>query len=57
MVVEKLQSHELFALLTPKEVERLSSASGVVKLKRVIKSTGRVFQRVTSLYFLRGGWN
>jgi len=34
MVVEKLQSHELFALLTPKEVERLSNASGVVKLKK-----------------------
>ena len=33
MVTEKLQSHELFALLTPKEVERLSNASGVVKLK------------------------
>ena len=33
MVIEKLQSHELFALLTPKEVERLSNASGVVKLK------------------------
>jgi len=33
MVVEKLQSHELFALLTPKEVERLSNVSGVVKLK------------------------
>lgn len=32
MVVEKLQHHELFALLTPKEVERLSEASGVVKL-------------------------
>ena len=34
MVIEKLQSHELFALLTPKEVERLSNASGVVKLKK-----------------------
>ena len=34
MVVEKLQSHELFALLTPKEVERLSNASGVVKLRK-----------------------
>jgi CRP-like cAMP-binding protein len=32
MVVEKLQHHELFGLLTPKEVERLSNASGVVKL-------------------------
>ena len=34
MVIEKLQSHELFALLTPKEVERLSNASGIVKLKK-----------------------
>ena len=32
MVIEKLQHHELFGLLTPKEVERLSGASGVVKL-------------------------
>ncbi|MFZ0962147.1 MAG: cyclic nucleotide-binding domain-containing protein [Terriglobia bacterium] len=34
MVIEKLQRQDLFALLTPKEVERLSSASGVVKLKK-----------------------
>jgi CRP-like cAMP-binding protein len=34
MVIEKLQSHELFGLLTPKEVERLSNASGIVKLKK-----------------------
>ena len=33
MVMQKLQSHELFALLTPKEVERLSNVSAVVKLK------------------------
>jgi CRP-like cAMP-binding protein len=33
MAVEKLERHELFALLNPKEVERLSNASGVVKLK------------------------
>jgi len=33
MVVEKLASHELFGLLSPKEVETLSNASGVVKLK------------------------
>jgi signal-transduction protein with cAMP-binding, CBS, and nucleotidyltransferase domain len=34
MVIEKLQSHELFRLLTPKEVERLSNASSIVKLKK-----------------------
>jgi len=32
MVISKLQHHELFGLLTPKEVERLSNASGVVNL-------------------------
>jgi CRP-like cAMP-binding protein len=32
MLNEKLQQHELFGLLTPKEVERLSNASSVVKL-------------------------
>lgn len=32
MVGEKLRHHELFGLLTPKEVERLSNVSGVVKL-------------------------
>jgi CRP-like cAMP-binding protein len=34
MAVEKLERHELFALLSPKEVERLSNASGVVTLKQ-----------------------
>jgi signal-transduction protein with cAMP-binding, CBS, and nucleotidyltransferase domain len=34
MVVEKLQHHELFRLLTPKEVDKLSSASGVMKLSK-----------------------
>jgi CRP/FNR family transcriptional regulator, cyclic AMP receptor protein len=33
MVVERLKSHELFGLLNPKDVERLSAVSGVVKLK------------------------
>jgi CRP/FNR family transcriptional regulator len=33
MVMEKLKGHELFSLLSPKEVERLSAASGVMKLK------------------------
>ena len=33
MPVEKLRRHELFQLLNPKEIERLSNASGVVKLK------------------------
>jgi CRP-like cAMP-binding protein len=34
MVIEKLQHLELFGLLTPKEIERLSNASGVVKLAK-----------------------
>ncbi len=34
MLAEKLRSHELFALLTPKEVERLSGTSSVVTLKK-----------------------
>ncbi len=34
MVGEMLQHHELFGLLTPKEVERLSNVSGVVKLRK-----------------------
>jgi CRP-like cAMP-binding protein len=33
MAVEKLEKHELFGLLNPKEMERLSNASGVAKLK------------------------
>lgn len=33
MVVEKLKSHELFGLLSPKDIEILSAASGVMKLK------------------------
>lgn len=32
MVGEMLRHHELFGLLTPKEMERLSNVSGVVKL-------------------------
>jgi signal-transduction protein with cAMP-binding, CBS, and nucleotidyltransferase domain len=34
MDVEKLQGQDLFALLTPKEVEVLSNACGVVSLKK-----------------------
>jgi len=34
MVAEKLLRQDLFALLTPKEVEVLSNASGVVSLKK-----------------------
>jgi CRP-like cAMP-binding protein len=34
MVIETLKSHELFALLTPKEVETLSGTSSVVTLKK-----------------------
>lgn len=34
MIVEELQHHELFRLLTAKEVERLSNASSVTKLGR-----------------------
>ncbi len=33
MPIEKLQKHELFGLLNPKQMERLSNASGVAKLK------------------------
>ncbi len=33
MAVEKLERHELFELLTPKEMERLSETSGTVKLE------------------------
>jgi CRP-like cAMP-binding protein len=33
MAVEKLERHVLFELLNPKEIERLSRASAVVKLK------------------------
>jgi len=39
MPVEKLQKHELFGLLTPKEIETLSKVSGVVQLKE----GGRVY--------------
>jgi signal-transduction protein with cAMP-binding, CBS, and nucleotidyltransferase domain len=34
MLIESLQHEELFGLLTPKEVERLSNASVVVKLNK-----------------------
>jgi len=34
MVEESLQRQDLFALLTPKEVEKLSIACGVVRLKK-----------------------
>lgn len=34
MVTEKLPSHGLFDLLTPKEVDRISDASAVMKLKK-----------------------
>jgi CRP-like cAMP-binding protein len=33
MVMERLKGHELFGMLSPKEVERLSEASGVLRLK------------------------
>jgi CRP-like cAMP-binding protein len=33
MPVEKLRKHELFQLLSPNEIERLSNVSGVAKLK------------------------
>jgi len=33
MPIEKLQKHELFGLLSPNEIDRLSAVSGVVKLK------------------------
>lgn len=34
MVIEKLERQELFGPLTPKEVEKLSNASGVVQLRK-----------------------
>lgn len=34
MALEKLEKHELFGLLSPKEIQGLSNASGVVKLKK-----------------------
>lgn len=34
MAVEKLEKHEVFGLLNPNEMERLSNASGIVKLKK-----------------------
>jgi CRP-like cAMP-binding protein len=33
MPIEKLEKHELFGLLSPNEINRLSAASGVAKLK------------------------
>jgi CRP-like cAMP-binding protein len=33
MAMEKLEKHELFRLLSPKDMGRLSNASGLVKLK------------------------
>ena len=33
MAVEKLEKHELFGLLNPTEIKRLSAASGIAKLK------------------------
>jgi CRP-like cAMP-binding protein len=33
MAVERLEKNELFALLSPKEIETINSASGVVRLK------------------------
>ncbi len=34
MALEKLEKHELFGLLSPKEIQRLRNVSGVVKLKK-----------------------
>ena len=34
MAVERLEKHEVFGLLSPKEMEKLSNVSGVAKLKR-----------------------
>ncbi len=34
MPAEKLQKHELFGVLSPHDIERLSSASGVAQLKK-----------------------
>jgi hypothetical protein len=54
MVVEKLRHHEIFGLLTPKEVDGLSTASGVVKLAKGERAYSEGGQRLTCLFFLGG---
>ena len=54
MVVEKLQRHDLFALLTPKEVERLSNACGVVRLKKGEKVYSEGFPASHLFVLLKG---
>ena len=54
MVVEKLQRQDLFALLTPKEVESLSSSCGVVKLKKGEKVYSEGFPASHLFVLLKG---
>jgi len=54
MVEATLKGHDLFALLTPKEVERLSSASGVVSLKKGDKVYSEGFPASHLFILLKG---
>ena len=54
MVIEKLKSHELFRLLSPKEVEKISAASGVMKLKEGERVYGDGFPATHLFVLLKG---
>ncbi len=54
MVIEKLKSHELFRLLNPKEVEKISAASGVMKLKEGERVYGDGFPAPPLFVLLKG---
>ena len=54
MVIEKLKSHELFRLLNPKEVEKISAASGVMKLKEGERVYGDGFPATHLFVLLKG---
>ena len=59
MAVEKLEKHELFGLLSPEDIGRLSNVSGLVKLKKGDKicSEGIPASHLFSLFSSRAGWN
>ena len=54
MVIEKLKSHELFRPLSPKEVEKISAASGVMKLKEGERVYGDGFPATHLFVLLKG---
>ncbi len=54
MVIEKLKSHELFRLLSPKEVETISAASGVMKLREGERVYGDGFPATHLFVLLKG---